>query len=65
VIKSVRNRKHRLLDARETQRMLRIDAEMLVRLMCGGRLINTTFYGRVPWFRIRDVKALRRRWWGR
>jgi len=65
MIRSVRHRKNRLLDARDTQRMLRISADTLVHLMCHGQLFNNTFYGVTPWFRIRDVKALRRKRRGR
>jgi len=65
VIKSIRHRKYRMLDARDTQKMLRISADTLVHLMCNGQLYNTTFFGVEPWFRLRDVKALRRKRRGR
>jgi hypothetical protein len=63
VIKRVRARKRRLLDAAETRKMLRIDADTLDYLQRSGELFKIVMYGNWrPWFRLRDVQSLRNRW---
>jgi hypothetical protein len=62
MIKRVKARKRRLLDAAETRKMLRIDADTLDYLQRSGALRDIVVYGWQPWFRIQDVLSLRNRW---
>ena len=61
MIKRVKARKRRLLDAAETRKMLRIDADIDY-LQRSGALRDIVVYGWQPWFRIQDVLSLRNRW---